>query len=93
MAAKSVEVSIMGQKFMVRSDSDDNYVVEVAQFVNKKIAEIIAKTKSVPSLNVVLLAAMNIADEYFKYKNKKDESFQQVEKKIAQMIEFIDLQM
>ncbi len=93
MAAKSVEVSIMGQKFMVRSESDDNYVVEVAQFVNKKIADIIAKTKSVPSLNVVLLAAMNIADEYFKYKNKKDESFQQVEKKIAQMIEFIDLQM
>lgn len=93
MAAKSVEVSIMGQKFMVRSDSDDNYVVEVANFVNKKIAEIIAKTKSVPSLNVVLLAAMNIADEHFKYKSKKDNTFQQVEKKIAQMIEFIDLQM
>jgi cell division protein ZapA len=93
MAAKSVEVSIMGQKFMVRSDSDDQYVVDVANFVNKKIADIISKTKSVPSLNVVLLAAMNIADEHFKYKNKKDQTFQQVEKKIAQMIEFIDLQM
>ncbi len=93
MAAKSVEVSIMGQKFMVRSDSDDHYVVEVANFVNKKIADIISKTKSVPSLNVVLLAAMNIADEFFKYKNKKDQNFQAVEKKIAQMIDFIDLQM
>lgn len=93
MAAKSVEVSIMGQKFMVRSESDDQYVVDVANFVNKKIADIISKTKSVPSLNVVLLAAMNIADEFFKYKNKKDQTFQQVEKKIAQMIEFIDLQM
>ncbi len=93
MAAKSVEVSIMGQKFMVRSESDDNYVVEVAQFVNKKIADILAKTKAVPSLNVVLLAAMNIADEYFKYRSKKDQTFQTVEKKIAQMIELIDLQM
>lgn len=93
MAAKSVEVSIMGQKFMVRSESDDQYVVDVANFVNKKIADIISKTKSVPSLNVVLLAAMNIADEFFKYKNKKDQTFQDVEKKIAQMIEFIDLQM
>ncbi|PIR20197.1 MAG: hypothetical protein COV45_07620 [Deltaproteobacteria bacterium CG11_big_fil_rev_8_21_14_0_20_47_16] len=93
MAAKSVEVSIMGQKFMVRSDSDDNYVVEVANLVNKKINEIISKTKSAPSLNVVLLAAMNIADEFLKYKGKKDQSFQQVERKIAQMIEFIDLQM
>lgn len=93
MAAKSIEVSIMGQKFMVRSDSDDQYVVEVANFVNKKIADIIAKTKAVPSLNVVLLAAMNIADEFFKYKSKKDQNFQSVEKKIAQMIEFIDLQM
>lgn len=93
MAAKSVEVSIMGQKFMVRSDSDDHYVVDIANFVNKKIADIISKTKSVPSLNVVLLAAMNIADEFFKYKSKKDQNFQAVEKKIAQMIEFIDLQM
>lgn len=93
MAAKSVEVSIMGQKFMVRSDSDDQYVIDVANFVNKKIAEIISKTKSVPSLNVVLLAAMNIADEFFKYRSKKDHTFQDVEKKIVKMIEFIDLQM
>lgn len=93
MSQKSVEVSIMGQKFMVRSESDDNYVVEVANYVNKKINDIVAKTKSVPSLNVVLLAAMNIADEYLKYKNKKDHSSQIVEKKIAQMIEYIDLQM
>lgn len=93
MAAKSVEVSIMGQKFMVRSDSDENYVIEVANFVNMRINEIISKTKSAPSLSVVLLAAMNIADEFLKYKGKKDQSFQQVERKIAQMIEFIDLQM
>lgn len=93
MAPKAVEVSIMGQKFVVRSDSDEAYVVEVANFVNKKINEIIAKTKSVPSTNVVLLAAMNIADEFFKYKDKKDQTFQSVEQKIAQMIEYIDLQM
>ena len=90
---KTTEVSIMGQKFMIKSDSDDNYVDQVAGFVDQKINEVIQNTKSVASLNVAILAAMNIADEYFKFRREKTERFQTVEKKIQDLIELIDIQL
>jgi len=90
---KTTEVSIMGQKFMVKSDSNDDYVDEVAQFVDQKINEVIQNTKSVASLNVAILAAMNIADEYFRFRRDRGEKFQTVEKKIQDLIELIDIQL
>lgn len=88
---KTIEVHIMGQKFLVRSESDEHYVSRVAEFVNEKVTEISRKTQSIPSLNVAILAAMNIADEYLRMRDKKEQIFQSVEKRIRGLIELIDL--
>ncbi len=90
---KPIEVVIMGQKFLVRSESEENYVTEVSGFVDKKINEVMQSTKSVASLNVALLAAMNIADEYLKFKRGTDTRIDKVEKKIKDMIELVELQL
>lgn len=89
---RTVEVTIMGQKFMVRSESDESYVEQIAEFVNAKIEEISSKAKAIPSLNVAILAAMNIADEFIKTKKEKSIAVNRLEKKIEGMIELIDLQ-
>lgn len=88
---KPVEVIIMGQKFVIRSESDETYVKEVANFVDTKMNDILQKTKSSSNLNVAILSAMNIADEYFSYKKKKEVSCQGVSKKLAEMVELIDV--
>jgi len=90
---KTTEISIMGQKFMVKSDSNDDYVLRIAGFVDQKINEVMQSTKSVASLNVAILAAMNIADEYFKFKRDRDDRIEKAEKKIKDMIELVDLQL
>ncbi|MBI2343504.1 MAG: cell division protein ZapA [Deltaproteobacteria bacterium] len=90
---RTVEVSIMGQKFMVRSDSDEHYVEKIAEYVNTKVAEITTKSKSIPSLNVVILAAMNIADDYMRMRHEKEKVYAGVEKKVLGMLELIDLQL
>lgn len=90
---RTVEVSIMGQKFLVRSDSDENYVERVAEFVNSKVAEITSKSKSIPSLNVIILAAMNIADDFIRSRDHRKDALTGVEKKLQGMIELIDLQL
>jgi cell division protein ZapA len=90
---KPIEVVIMGQKFLVRSESDENYVTEVSGLVDKKINEVMQSTKSVASLNVALLAAMNIADEYLKFKRGTDSRIEKVEKKVKDMIELVELQL
>ncbi|MBN1283188.1 MAG: cell division protein ZapA [Proteobacteria bacterium] len=90
---KTTEISIMGQKFMVKSESNDDYVRRIAGFVDQKIEEVMQSTKSVASLNVAILAAMNIADEYFKFKKDRDDRIEKAEKKIKDMIELVDLQL
>lgn len=90
---KTTEVQIMGQKFMVKSESDDDYVDQVAVYVDQKINEVIQNTKSVASLNVAILAAMNIADEYFRFRRDRGEKFSTMEKKIQDLIELIDIQL
>ncbi|MBI5299116.1 MAG: cell division protein ZapA [Deltaproteobacteria bacterium] len=89
---KQIEIKVMGQKFMVRSESSEEYINAVADFVDQKITEIVKGSKSVASLNVAILAAMNIADEFMKYKDQKDKQVSKVEEKIKTVIELIDLQ-
>ena len=61
-----VEIKVLGQTFTVKADAGEPHIQEVAQYVNEKIDEILTKTKSVSSLNVAVLAALNIADDLLK---------------------------
>ena len=90
---KAIEVTIMGQKFMIRSDSGDDYVTRVAGYVDQKVNEILQNTKTIASAQVALLAAMNIADEFFKFRDDKGQRLNKIEKKVQDMIELIDLQL
>jgi len=83
----------MGQKLQIRSDSDETYVEEVAKYVDSKINDVLSKTKSVASSQVVILAAMNIADEFLKFRNNKTNKNGELTKKIESMIEHIDLRL
>ena len=90
---KPIEVSIMGQKLQVRSASTEDYVSRVANFVNDRINEVLQSTKSVASTNVAILGAMNITDEYLRYREEKEIKIKEMEKKIQDLIELIDLQL
>ena len=87
---KTVEVTLLNQKFQLKTDSDEWYVKKVSDFVNQKLFDMQEKTKSVSSLNVALLAALNIADDLFKIKGKKKVSAPGAKKKLTEIIEFID---
>ena len=90
---KPIEVSIMGQKLQVRSASSEDYVARVANFVNDRINEVLQSTKSVASANVAILGAMNITDEFLRYREEKEQKIKEMEKKIQDLIELIDLQL
>lgn len=89
---KQVEISIMGQKIIVRSDSNEEYIREIAHYVEKKVKEVMESSRSVASLNVAILAAMNIADDYMKYKQQKEVQWQDAERKIQHVLELIEVQ-
>jgi len=69
---KAVEVEIMGQKFTVTSDADEDHVRKVAAYVNEKMEEVSSSSKLIPKFNVAMLAALNIADDYQKVKESHE---------------------
>ena len=85
----TVEVTILGRKMTLRADGNEEYVREVAQYVDEKMEE--AKRMSqTSSLNVAILAAMNIADDFFKSVGEQNRSFAQVEQQCIELINYID---
>ena len=61
---KLVNVRIFGQEYPIRASSNEDYIKEVAAYVDKKMHEV---QRSVPSSmnasKIAILAAMNISDE------------------------------
>lgn len=67
-SAKSYELTILNQKFTIKSDNDERHVKLVADYVNKKMHEIVSRNKATATSSVAILAALNIADDLFKLK-------------------------
>lgn len=69
---KTVDVEIMGQMFTVSSDAEEGYVRRVAEYVDGKIQEVLKTGRPVAKSSVAMLAALNIADEYYRLKESYD---------------------
>ena len=61
--AKAVKVEIYDQTYHIRGELDEEYVAELAAFVDAKMRSVAEATRTVDSLRVAVLAALNIADE------------------------------
>jgi len=61
---KSLRVEIYNQTYSIRSDGDNQYILNLADYVDKKMRDISSGTLTVDSLKVAILAALHIADEY-----------------------------
>jgi cell division protein ZapA len=67
MIDKVIEIEIYGQKYRIRvkGEEDEKYISHLTSYVDQKMREVALKSKSVDVLKVAVLAALNIADEYF----------------------------
>lgn len=67
MMDKVIEIEIYGQKYRIRvkGEEDEKYISHLTSYVDQKMREVAVKSKSVDVLKVAVLAALNVADEYF----------------------------
>jgi cell division protein ZapA len=61
-----VQVQILGQQLSIRGEADQEYIVGVAGYVDRKMREITEKLPVASLSKVAILASLNIADELFK---------------------------
>ena len=63
MSRRSVSVMISGQEYRLVSDADEQSLQRVATYVDETMVRIRKRTGAVDSLEVAMLAALNIARE------------------------------
>ena len=65
MPDNSTRIEIFDQSYQLRGEIDPTYVGELAAYVDQKMREIAGASKTVDSLKVAVMAALNITDELF----------------------------
>ena len=61
-----VTVDINGLRYPIRSHLDPTYVAELASYVERKMQLASRESPAGDTLKIAVLAALNIADEYFR---------------------------
>ena len=61
----SLEVEILGQRLALRTDAEPQHVAGLAAYVQRKIDEVAARNP-VAASRLAVLAALNIADDYYR---------------------------
>ncbi len=87
---QSIRVEIYNQTYSIRSDGDNQYIMELAEYVDSKMREISSGTMTVDSLKVAILAALHIADEYYQLKNTLAQSDAQLATRSSECSEMLD---
>ena len=86
---QSVQVSILGQQFNLKSDASPEQVHRVARFVEDQIAQVTSSGRAVDSLQAAILALLNVSAAHLGGEPVSDGS--EVEKqRLSRLIEKIE---
>jgi cell division protein ZapA len=85
-----LKIEIYDQIYNLQSDQDETYVRELAAYLDEKMRTVAGATRAVDSLRVAILAALNITDELFTERTKKDEVSEPLRKRVEKAVELVD---
>jgi cell division protein ZapA len=87
-----VRIEILGREYFIKSNEGEERIREIAEYVNRKIKDISEGGKIVSTLNIAILVALNIADDYFRIIEDQEKMKNDVVSKTKQIVHLIDLQ-
>ena len=70
----SISVEIFGQTYSVRGEGDPDYLAELARFVDTRMREVAAQVATVDPMKIAILAALNIADEFSRFRKQREDA-------------------
>ena len=79
MEKKSVTVSIKGQEYTIRAESDEDHVRTVAGVVNERLDFLGRKSQTISTVNLMVLTLMNVTSDYLQLKLELDSMINRLE--------------
>jgi cell division protein ZapA len=86
----NVKVEIYNQTYNIRGDGNSEYIIQLAEYVDRRMREVASATLTVDSLKVAILAALYIADEFHQLKKRFEQMDTQLAQKTTEYGDLID---
>ncbi len=87
---KLIRVRILDHEYLIKSDVDEVEIQEIARYVDNKLREIKSETNGLSEKNIAILAAFDIANEYFQVRKKGVDVVKNIQKRAALLNHQID---
>lgn len=85
-----MKIQIYDQSYNVNADGNEEYLTELAAYVDGKMRSIADSTRMVDSLKVAVLAALNIADETFTMRKRQQETEGPLRQRVENCISMVE---
>jgi cell division protein ZapA len=90
-STRVIPVEIHGQPYPIRTSLDAAYVAELAAYVDEKMRLAAREASGSDTLKVAVLAALNIADEYFRARAEQRLGHDQLALRAGELERMLDL--
>jgi len=88
--ARVIPIEILGQQYPIRTTLDPRYVGRLAAYVEEKIRTTADITPTTDTVRLAVLAALNIADEYFHLRDGDVSDQEEVRDRVARIELIVD---
>jgi cell division protein ZapA len=88
--AQPVKVRILDREYLVTSEENQEEVQRIAEYVNEKLREVQDSTQELSDKKTAILAALNIAGEYFQLLKEQDDLLSRLRQRTELLIHNID---
>lgn len=85
-----VTVEIGGQRYPIRSGLEEQYVTELAAYVDQKMRAASQHAPSSDMLSLAVLVALNIADEYFRVRDNESSTSGEINARAMRIERLLD---
>jgi cell division protein ZapA len=87
---RKVKIEIYDQSYNVNAEQNEEYLLELAAYVDAKMRDVATATRTVDSLKVAVLAALNIADEMFTLRGRQREIDGPLRKRVEKCVALVE---
>jgi cell division protein ZapA len=85
-----VKIDIYDQNYYVNADQNEEYIRELAAYVDGKMRAVAEAAHTVDSLKVAVLAALNIADEMFTLRQREREIEGPIRERVEKCVALVE---